>query len=155
MRISPNNIIIRTITVINFNIKHLRKNKTQSNNQYQFYRTHNNFFFKPKRILTNLNLKTEPNKNNFKQDTIKSKTNYRTIKINKSNKIIQTTEPKKRKREKIFSALNKFPILNIFNYHSKINNKLFENDKYEKEEKKNKIHLDNFAKIKFSDLLLD
>jgi hypothetical protein len=140
------------ITISNFNIKHLRKNKTHSNNQYQFYRTHNNFFFKPKRILTNLNLKTEPNNNNF---TIKSKTNYRTIKINKSNKIIQTAEPKKRKREKIFSALNKFPILNIFNYHSKINNKLFESDKYEKEERKNKIHLDNFAKIKFSDLLLD
>ena len=150
-----NKINSNLITISNFNIKHLRKNKTQSNNQYQFYRTHNNFFFKPKRILTHLNLQTEPNNNILKQDTIKSKTNYRTIKINKSNKIIQSAEPKKRKREKIFSALNKFPILNIFNYHSKINNKLFENDKYEKEERKNKIHLDNFVKIKFNDLLLD
>ena len=143
------------ITISNFNIKHLRKNKTHSNNQYQFYRTHKNFFFKPKRLLSNLNLQTEPNKNNnLKQDTIQSKAKYHTIKINKSNKIIQTAEPKKRSREKLFSALDKFPILNIFNYQSKINNKLFEN-RIVKEERANKIHLDNFVRIKFNDLLVD
>jgi len=146
--INPNLIILN-----DFKINQMRKNKTQTNNQIQFYRTHNNFFFKPKRLLFSP-IQTEPNnynKNNNYFQYLKSKMKYHSIKNNRSNKNIQTTEPKKRTKEKIFSALDRFPILNIFNYHSRINNNLFNyKSAKEKEERKN-----NFVRIKFNDLIFD
>lgn len=126
-RINKNNLNL--ITISNFDIKHMRKNKTHNNNQFQFYRTHNNFFYKPKRLLTSPNELTEPNDyhyNKNKINNLKLNQKYKTINIQTSNKNIQTSGTKNKDNGKIYSMLDKFPILNIFNYHSdKINYNLF------------------------------
>jgi len=111
------------ITINNFNIKHMRKNKTHTNNQ--FYHTHNNFFYKPKNILFSKNELTESNdineiyskiNNNTKS---RAKSNYQTINILRTNKIIQTAESKKKINDNVRPMLDKFPILDIFNIKSK------------------------------------
>ena len=147
-KINPN-----LITMNHFNVNRLRKNKTTSNNQIQFYRTHNNFFFKPKRLLFSP-LQTETNNYNNNRN-LKSKSNYHTINNNKSNKVIQTSERKKRSKEKTFSSLERFPILNIFNCHPKIKINLlkFKLGK-EKAEKNNRPDFDKITRIKFNDLIL-
>ena len=87
------------ITINNFNIKHMRKNKTHTNNQ--FYHTHNNFFYKPKNILFSKNELTESNDINEIYSKInntksRAKSNYQTINILRTNKIIQTADNTKR-----------------------------------------------------------
>lgn len=155
-----NKINTNLITINNFNKKQMKKNKTHNNNQFQFYHTYNNFFSKPKRHLTNTTELTEPNDyyyNNSKFYNQKLKTRYNTISIKKTNRKIQTTEIKKENGYKIYSELDKFPILNIFDSHSnKINLNLFRYKSGKaKEERKNRKLLNNFDKIKFNNILIE
>lgn len=162
-RMKKNKINRNFFTINNTNINRMRKNKTDQNNQ--FYHTHNNFFFKPKKkLFLQLNELTEPNvyqtinknKNNNNKFNTRSKSNYQTINILKTNKIIQTSESKKKIGDKVNTMLDQFPILNIFNFNSKINDNWIKNKlKKEREERKKRIPFVNINKAKFSNILLN
>ena len=137
-----NKINKNLISINHYDLKKLRKNKTHNNNQI-FHRTQNNFFSGSK-VLNIFPLQKEYN-DNFK--SLKSKRKH----IKKSNKIIQTAEQNKRSRVKIFSALDKFPILNIFSRNSKLSENLFVSKSGKRRERKKiKIHVNNFEDVKFN-----
>ena len=161
-RIKRNKINPNLFTINSTNIKIMRKNKTHQNNQ--FYQTHRNFFSKPKKkFLLSLNEPTESNtyhtitnKNNNNKFNFRSKSNYQTINIHKTNKIIQTTELNKKSGDKINSILDQFPILDIFNFKSKINDNLLNfKSKKEKEERKKRNPFLNINRVKFNNILLN
>ena len=157
-RIRKNNPDLFTIN--NTYIKRMRKNKTNQNNQ--FYHTHHNFFFKPKKkLILQPNQLTEPNvyqtinNNNIKFNP-RSKSNYQTINIHKTNKIIQTNESNKKIGDKVNTTFEQFPILDVFNSKSKINDNWIKNKlKKEREERKKRIPFVNINKAKFSNILLN
>jgi hypothetical protein len=136
------------ITINNLNFKNMRKNKTDNNNQ--FYLTHMNFFRPQKCLLSPLNENTESNDNDtitsrMNHKRFRSKSNYHTISAKKTNKKIQTTETKNIFRKKLNYKLDKFPILDIFNYK---NNLLAKNLDYKsrndlKERKRNLPFVNN------------
>ena len=126
----------------------MRKNKTDNNNQ--FFKTQLNFFRPQNSLLSTLNDNTESNDTDtitsrMNHTRFRSKSNYHIISANKTNKIIQTTEPKNISRKKINYKLDKFPILDIFNYK---NNLLAKNLDYKsrndlKERKRNLPFVNN------------
>ena len=159
-RIRKNKINPNLFTINNTYIKRMRKNKTNQNNQ--FYHTHHNFFFKPKKkLILQPNQLTEPNvyqtinNNNIKFNP-RSKSNYQTINIHKTNKIIQTNESNKKIGDKVNITFDQFPILDVFNSKSKINENWIKNKlKKQREERKKRIPFVNINKAKFSNILLN
>ena len=136
------------ITINNLNYKYMRKNKTDNNNQ--FFKTQLNFFRPQNSLLSPLNDNIESNDTDtitsrMNHTRFRSKSNYHIISANKTNKIIQTAEPKNIFRKKINYKLDKFPILDIFNYK---NNLLAKNLDYKsrndlKERKRNLPFVNN------------
>ena len=136
------------ISINHFDFKQLRKNKTNNNNQL-FHHTHKNFFSD----LKDQNPFQFQNEQNDNLKTLRQKSKYQSISIKKTNKFIQTAEQNKKSKRKIFSVLDKFPILNIFNRNSKLNENLFVCKSGKRKEEKNfKIHINNFEDVKFNNL---
>ena len=112
----------------------MSKNKSVNNKQFktqfnnQFFRTQLNFFAPQKNLSYPLNDYSESEEHNIitsrmnstKFSKFRTKSNFHAINAIKTNKIIQTAEPKNINRKKINYKLDKFPILDIFNYKNNL-----------------------------------
>ena len=116
-----NKIKQNPITINNLNFKNKKKNKSPKSNN-EFFRTQLNFFRPQKSILFHLNENTDLDDNN----TMTSPMNKTKLTINKTNIIIQTTDQKNISRKKINYKLDKFPVLDIFNYKTNLKMKNLE-----------------------------
>ena len=129
--INNNEILLKNkqnpIIINNLNLKNKNKTKSAKSNN-QFFRTQLNFFRPQKSVLFHPNENTDLDdnntmtspKNNTKFTKYRAKSHYHTININKTNKIIQTTDQKNISRKKINYKLDKFPVLDIFNYKTNL-----------------------------------
>ena len=120
------------ITINNFNFRNMPKNNPDNNNNNllnnKFFRTQRNFYSPKKSLSCPLSEYSESEEHNTitsrmnstKFARFRTKSNVYTINANKNNKIIQTASPKNMNRKKFKYKLDKFPILDIFNYKNNL-----------------------------------
>ena len=114
------------ITINNINFRTISKNKSDNNSQ--LFRTKMNFHSPKKSHSHPLSEYSESEEyntitsrmNSTKVSRFRTKSNLYTINSNRTKKIIQTASPKNMNRKKFKFNLDKFPILDIFNYKNNL-----------------------------------